>query len=63
MKRFTSLTSCYQIYYYSLLYAVHIPFLVKDGDITRNINILKCLNLQSRSPPSHPLTLLLDPLE
>jgi len=54
---FESLKSYYQINYYSLLYAVHVLFLVKDGYTTRNINIKKCLNLQSRNAAITPLNI------
>jgi len=42
---FASLRSYYHIYYYSLLYAVFILLLVKEGDTTRNFNINNCLHL------------------
>ena len=45
---FTSPRWYYQIYYYSLLHAVYILFLVKDKDIVRNFNINKYLHLESR---------------
>jgi len=38
---FISLTSYYQIDYYSLVYVVYILFLVKDGDNIRRFNIHK----------------------
>jgi len=60
---FTSLISYYQIYYYSLLYAVHILFLVKDGDTTRNMNIQKCLKLQSTYAAIIPLNFFVFTLE
>jgi len=40
---FASLRSYYRIDY-SLLYAVYILFLDKDGDTTRNLDIHKCLH-------------------
>jgi len=35
---------------YSLLYALYILFLIKDGDTTRNFNINKCLLSMERDP-------------
>jgi len=43
-----SLRLYYKIYYYILLYAVYILYLVKDRNTQRNINMHKCLHLQSR---------------
>ena len=42
---FTLPSLYYQIYCYSLLYAVKILYVVTDGDTTRNMNIHKCLHI------------------
>jgi len=51
------------IYYYTLLYAVYVLFLVKDGDTTRNFNIHNVCICKVGTSPSHPLNFSFDPLE